>query len=254
MAAIVFPPNPAVGDTVDGFYGQVYEWDGTKWTLVVGGSGGGGGASVSVSPTPPASPRVGNLWWDTVGAQLYCWTGAQWAVVSNQPPITGNPAIGPLGGPIIGVRDGLDATPGMVGECISNIANVIEPVTNVSPTLSTVMLAPVTITLTPGDWSVSIMMRTAMTGPGVPVTGSVMMYLPLPPPTSGITAVGAMTNSTNDGTSFFGVSGSATLSGVRVNTTVPLTLAPTITASYLANITTGVPVQCFGNLYAWRMR
>ncbi|MBG79098.1 MAG: hypothetical protein CMJ39_00125 [Phycisphaerae bacterium] len=39
-------------------------WSGTGFTTV-GGGGGGGGAAVSVSPTEPASPGNGSLWYDT---------------------------------------------------------------------------------------------------------------------------------------------------------------------------------------------
>ena len=48
---------------------------------------GGGGASITVSDTPPASPTVGALWWDSVGGQLYVWyadaNSSQWVVAVN---------------------------------------------------------------------------------------------------------------------------------------------------------------------------
>jgi hypothetical protein len=35
---ISFPTNPTIGDTVTGSYGEVYTWDGVKWTLTALGS------------------------------------------------------------------------------------------------------------------------------------------------------------------------------------------------------------------------
>jgi hypothetical protein len=63
---------------------------------------GGGGASVSISPTPPSSPSVGNLWWDSTGGQLYIYyddaTSQQWVVTVNTGVanvlITGAPVAG----------------------------------------------------------------------------------------------------------------------------------------------------------------
>jgi hypothetical protein len=52
------------------------------------GGGGAGGGSVSVGPTPPASPAVGNQWWDSVGGQMYVWVddgnSQQWVIVVNE--------------------------------------------------------------------------------------------------------------------------------------------------------------------------
>jgi hypothetical protein len=42
---------------------------------------------VIISATPPASPVVGTLWWDSVGGQLYVWyddgTSSQWVIAVN---------------------------------------------------------------------------------------------------------------------------------------------------------------------------
>jgi hypothetical protein len=50
-------------------------------------AGGGGGASVTISATPPATPAVGDLWWDSVGGQLYIYyndgTSTQWTIAVN---------------------------------------------------------------------------------------------------------------------------------------------------------------------------
>jgi collagen triple helix repeat protein len=56
----------------------------TAWTTPAGG-----GASVSISATPPTSPSPGNLWWDSVGGQMFIWyddgTSAQWVIATNNP-------------------------------------------------------------------------------------------------------------------------------------------------------------------------
>jgi hypothetical protein len=49
-----------------------------------GGGGGGGDFSVSIGDTPPATPIPGDLWWDSVGGNLYIrfndGTSAQWVI------------------------------------------------------------------------------------------------------------------------------------------------------------------------------
>jgi hypothetical protein len=51
------------------------------------GGGGGGNTSVVISDSAPANPVNGDLWFDSVGGQLYIWysdpNGAQWVVVVN---------------------------------------------------------------------------------------------------------------------------------------------------------------------------
>ena len=46
------------------------------------------GGAVVISDTPPANPQPGNLWFDSVGAQLYIWyhdaTSSQWVIANNQ--------------------------------------------------------------------------------------------------------------------------------------------------------------------------
>jgi hypothetical protein len=47
----------------------------------------GGTCVVSIDDTPPANPVDGQLWWDSIGGQLYIWyddgTTAQWVVTNN---------------------------------------------------------------------------------------------------------------------------------------------------------------------------
>ena len=65
------------------FDGQTYGRQDGAWTPVTGG----GGSSVTVSDTPPISPKLGDLWWDSVGGQLYVWytdaNSSQWVAASN---------------------------------------------------------------------------------------------------------------------------------------------------------------------------
>jgi hypothetical protein len=85
------------------------------------------GSTVTVADTPPGSPAVGALWYDSTGAQLYVWyndgTSSQWVVATNQNlagaylPITGGTVTGPVvvqgdvtmtsqnGGPLAGFRN-----------------------------------------------------------------------------------------------------------------------------------------------------
>ena len=66
----------------------LYILRGGTWTPVSsdGGGGGGGGASVTVSESPPNSPVQGDLWWDTVGGNLYVYyidgNSNQWVIAS----------------------------------------------------------------------------------------------------------------------------------------------------------------------------
>jgi hypothetical protein len=53
---------------------------------------GGGAGGATVSDTAPLNPSEGDLWWDSVGAQMYVWyvdaTSSQWVpVISNTGPI-----------------------------------------------------------------------------------------------------------------------------------------------------------------------
>jgi hypothetical protein len=81
MGALDFPNSPVPGQVFGG-----WRWDGQKWVMI--GSGGGAvGPPVTVSPTPPANPQPGWLWWDTVGGQLYVWfndgTTGQWVIANS---------------------------------------------------------------------------------------------------------------------------------------------------------------------------
>src|SRR5215469_18752626 len=38
---------------------------------------------VASGPPPASPPAPGALWWDSDGAQLYVWTGAEWVIAVN---------------------------------------------------------------------------------------------------------------------------------------------------------------------------
>jgi hypothetical protein len=57
----------------------------------------GGGAGISIGDTPPASPQVGQQWFDSVGGNTYLWfndgTSTQWVPASNQPSTLALPLV-----------------------------------------------------------------------------------------------------------------------------------------------------------------
>ena len=82
--------NYAVGDHIV-YQGAMYRcvtanppgaFNPAQWTLA--------GGAVSVGDSPPANPQPGNLWFDSVGAQLFIWytdsTSSQWVIAVNQNP------------------------------------------------------------------------------------------------------------------------------------------------------------------------
>ena len=75
------PQGPAGQGFVDApLDGNIYGRQNGGWEEV--------SAAVSVGSTPPASPSVGQLWWDDVGGQLYVWyddgNTQQWVITVNQ--------------------------------------------------------------------------------------------------------------------------------------------------------------------------
>lgn len=55
MADLIFPPSPATGDEFTGTFGEVYTYDGEKWTLTADGGGG------SVDPASLISTDANNI-------------------------------------------------------------------------------------------------------------------------------------------------------------------------------------------------
>jgi hypothetical protein len=98
---IDFPNSPTVGQSFTAA-GVTWVWDGVKWNV----NNIAGSQFIIVSATPPTSPIIGSLWWDTIGGQLYVYysdgTSAQWVTAINQGfgglylPLVGGILTGPL--------------------------------------------------------------------------------------------------------------------------------------------------------------
>lgn len=107
-------------------------FDGAAWVDI-----GPTPADVVIGAQPPANPTVGELWFD--GHQLWIWNGTAWV-----PTSAGGTA---PGGGTMGVTDGSNAAPGVIGEFLEFSVNVQFPAYpgNVN--------TPVTVaTIPPGDW------------------------------------------------------------------------------------------------------
>ena len=76
---MVFPNDPQIGDKFGTSYGY-YEWDGNRWLLsrVLA-------RKTVTSGTPPANGQIGQLWWDTVTANLYIFCYNTWVPVGSCP-------------------------------------------------------------------------------------------------------------------------------------------------------------------------
>ena len=115
-------------------------------------------SGVTISDAPPASPRAGQLWYDSVGGQLYTFyndgNSSQWVPTTNQfgggyLPLTGGVMTGPITpAGIVGVKDGSNALAGQVGEFVLAGAN------NVAMGGIGVTTVVVSIPLTGGDWDI----------------------------------------------------------------------------------------------------
>jgi len=73
------PPGPVPEAPTDG---QIYGRKNSAWTAVTAG-----GSSVTVGDTAPATPKSGDLWFDSVGGQTYLWyvdpNTSQWVSTNN---------------------------------------------------------------------------------------------------------------------------------------------------------------------------
>lgn len=92
MAAINFPASPSNGDTHEGF---IYNSTLAVWNNQ-------GTTVIPSSATAPASPRVGDLWFDSSSGTLYFYyndgSSSQWVGVTGAPGPTGpTGATGPAG-------------------------------------------------------------------------------------------------------------------------------------------------------------
>jgi hypothetical protein len=86
MAALTFPPNPALGQVYSNT-GRTFKWNGTSWvaTQVTTPTS----APVFVSASPPANPINGSLWYSTVTSNLNIYykdlNSSQWVAVVPYP-------------------------------------------------------------------------------------------------------------------------------------------------------------------------
>ena len=89
------PASPSAGDLwYDSVSGRIYVYynDGnsSQWvdTSPQGGGGGGTGSSITQGDTAPASPKDGDLWYDSVGGRTYVYykdpNGSQWVDIAPQ--------------------------------------------------------------------------------------------------------------------------------------------------------------------------
>lgn len=69
-------------DTSSASVGHVLTYDGATW-VSASASGGGGGASVTVSDTPPASPSIGDLWFESDTTRTYVYYDSFWIEVGS---------------------------------------------------------------------------------------------------------------------------------------------------------------------------
>jgi hypothetical protein len=79
--ALNFPNAPAAGDEFED-NGLTWVFDGTVWNAALVN-----GSSVVCADAPPAAPSPGDLWFDSVGGQLYVsyddGTSQQWVIAVN---------------------------------------------------------------------------------------------------------------------------------------------------------------------------
>ena len=122
-----FPSSPSLNQTYAG-----WTWDGAKWIR-------GGGGGVTVAPTAPASPSVGQLWFNTSNNHLMTYLGSG--------PGGGWQDAG--GGAGMGVTNGSSAAIGEVGEVVTAITASGSGLALGSGAVGLVLCSAV---LTAGDW------------------------------------------------------------------------------------------------------
>ena len=91
MPAIDFPATPSVNDTHT-VGSRVWKWNGTTWdalrttipyaTGATGATGNDGQFSVAAT-TAPASPEVGDAWYDSASGDVFIYYDGYWVEASN---------------------------------------------------------------------------------------------------------------------------------------------------------------------------
>jgi hypothetical protein len=127
-----FPSSPTIGQLKVGPQGEVWMWDGVKWTAWFsgdGGGGGGGGATlvpVIISQTAPVGATDGKLWWDNsapAGREYIRYQNA-WVRVEALDGLTGGGGTGPQGPAGPPGPQGPQGIPGAVGPGINFIGSL----------------------------------------------------------------------------------------------------------------------------------
>ena len=73
--AFDFPASPTAGQEFTPSGGVTYVWESPRWLVKAAPS------SASISGTAPASPVLGQIWWDTATKTLSIWSGSAWEPV-----------------------------------------------------------------------------------------------------------------------------------------------------------------------------
>lgn len=191
------------------------------------------------NPVSNAVPVVGDA---------LVWDGSQWLPSAPPPPAP------PLNGPIIGVTDGSNAAPGMVGEVISISSG---PVTITSTTWTDV----VTLNVTPGDWDVIGYVDNITAGFDAqatpPVDGGIGFALRVnntwSPGPGYLGGRAAMVNQPGSGT-FNNISTSIFAGPLRVNTAVTVTVTLTVSITLLRSVSGGSGSSNGNMIWARRAR
>lgn len=104
-----FPPNPTLNQ-VYSYNGKTFKWNGVQW--VVTSAATSTTAPVFVSSSPPSSPIVGYLWFNTLDSTLYVRvetpSGESWEPASSDapsPPVSGQVIVSasPPANPVVGL-------------------------------------------------------------------------------------------------------------------------------------------------------
>jgi len=97
MAAIDFPSNPTVGQTVT-VSGRSWAWDGSTWSARIL-------ATRAISDTAPTSPSIGDEWFNSATGRLYTYYDSYWieigASVAGAAGAPGTNGVSPTAGKII---------------------------------------------------------------------------------------------------------------------------------------------------------
>src|SRR4029077_4939627 len=95
------PPNPKPGDTwITDDTGNLWNWNGTQWVNL--GPAGSNAIATYIGDLPPATPTVGQLWWESDSGKTYIYYNdgdtTQWIQIAPGEGIMGGGSGGSGGG------------------------------------------------------------------------------------------------------------------------------------------------------------